>query len=227
MFLLPGRLRRGASLLFEFVRAASAAGVVNDSWRVRVAVCGLHCLLCVLDAVRVARYFLCVVGCLCVAAFRARVWVSWFVQLVFAMSRLSCALLALASSRVFASDWQAGKPLEVHVDYDVPASSSGASSVLRGRGRVQPFSAMSLRSGGGVVPEQGTDVTVHVPSVAVGAGERAAWLSGLQSDVAALAAVERSQAASEERVRGIARAPEVRPAQCGALLVCVRVCARA
>jgi hypothetical protein len=128
-----------------------------------------------------------------------------FVQLVFAMSRLSRALLVLGSSCVFASDWQAGKPLEVHVDYDVPAGSSAASSVLRGRGRVQPFSAMSLQSGAGVVPEQGADVTVHVPSVALGAGERAAWLSGLQSDVAALAAVDRSQAVSEERVRGIAR----------------------
>ena len=49
MFLLPGRLRRGASVLFEFVRAASAAGVVYD--------CGLHCSLCVFDAVRVARCF--------------------------------------------------------------------------------------------------------------------------------------------------------------------------
>ena len=57
MFLLPGRLRRGASVLFEFVRAASAAGVVYDSWRVRVSVCGLHCSLCVFDSVRVMRCF--------------------------------------------------------------------------------------------------------------------------------------------------------------------------
>ena len=49
MFLLPGRLRRGASVLFELVRAASAAGVVYD--------CGLHCSLCVFDAVRVVRCF--------------------------------------------------------------------------------------------------------------------------------------------------------------------------
>ena len=122
-----------------------------------------------------------------------------------AMSRVCFALFVAGSSRVLASDWQAGKPLEVHVDYDVPVGSSGARSVLRGAGGVQPFSAMSLASGAGVVPEQGADVRVHVPSVAFGAGERAAWLSELQSGVAALAAVERGQAASEERARGVAR----------------------
>ena len=71
---------------------------------------------------------------------------------------------------------------------------------------MQPFSAMSLASGAGVVPEQGADVTVHVPSVAVGVGERAVWLSELQSNVAALAALERGQAASEKRAQGIAEA---------------------
>ena len=122
------------------------------------------------------------------------------------MSRVCFALLVAGSSGVLASDWQAGKPLEVHVDYDVPVGSSGARSALRGVGRVQPFSAVSLSSGAGVVPEQGADVTVHVPSVAVGVGERAVWLSELQSDVAALAALERGQAASEKRARGIAEA---------------------
>ena len=123
--------------------------------------------------------------------------------LVVAMVRGSCVLLLLgALERSSAqSAWQAGEPIAVNIDYDVPAVSAEAGAMLVQRNaqlearlvqvaaaqRIatkEGFSASSVRSGqrlrGDSMPVEQAEVVVHVPSPLYGPARAKALLAGMQ-----------------------------------------------
>jgi hypothetical protein len=147
--------------------------------------------------------------------------------LVVAMVRGSCVLLLLgALERSSAqSAWQAGEPIAVNIDYDVPAVSAEAGAMLVQRNAqlearlVQVaaaqrfaskggFSAASVRSGqrlrGDSMPVEQAEVVVHVPSPSYGPARAKILLAGMERQLGVLSGLAAKQRAQEDRALNVA-----------------------
>ena len=138
------------------------------------------------------------------------------------MCRVFVAFLAFCvASRVCAAGLgaaQAGEPIALNVEYDVPvygakdaavhvqrgldleaklrAKSSLRAAAGMGRARGLPFSALSMRAGEGDKGSHGTEVTVHIPSPT---GAATTLLADVRADARMLEQLAQAQDLQEQR----------------------------
>jgi hypothetical protein len=130
-------------------------------------------------------------------------------------------LLCAVGRSLGQSAWQAGEPVAVNIDYDVPVVGAEAGAALMQRNsqlearlvQAAPaqrlaskggFSAASLRSGqrlrGDSVPVEQAEVVVHVPSPAYGPAQEASLLAEVERQLGLLSGLAAKQRMQEDRV---------------------------
>ena len=130
---------------------------------------------------------------------------------------LACAVGQSAGQ----SAWQAGEPVPVNIDYDVPALGAEDAAALvqenlqlearlghavpvRRAKHKRGFSAAAVRSErslvGDAVPPEDVDVVVHVPAPAYGPAQEAAFLDEVGRQVELLSGLAAKQRSQENRV---------------------------
>ena len=142
---------------------------------------------------------------------------------VLAMVRGYCAFLLLGALGRSSgqSAWQAGEPIAVNIDYDVPAVSAEAGAALMQKHKQleaqleaqrpaskRGFSAASMRSQqrlrGDSMPVEEAEVVVHVPSPVYGFARAKVLLASMGQQFSVLSGLAAKQGAQENRALNVA-----------------------
>ena len=133
--------------------------------------------------------------------------------------------LGVAGHALGQSAWQAGEPIEVNIDYDVPSIGVADGTALMHRSRASQaklsaaasasmrepsngYSAMGLFAGsrllGDALPVDEAEVVVHVPAPDLSSAEEAALLANVQRQFGMLRRLREGQRSQEERALSFA-----------------------